>query len=105
MLKVLSISILYFDLTIGEDYLYYDTTEFYGTHTEEWLQTKYLMDKSQIPKGKKDPFPEYYFINVNKFKDIVVEDIDEWIYMLKNSEIKKKFNKIHQEAKPPDRER
>lgn len=89
--KVISISILYFDLTIGEDYLYYGTTEFYGIHTEERLQTQYLMDKSQMTKGKKDPFPEYYFINVNKFQDIVVEDIDEWVYMLKNSEIKKEF--------------
>ena len=36
-------------------------------------------------------FPEYYIINVEKFPEIVKEDIDEWIYMLKTSETKKEF--------------
>jgi len=96
--KVISVSILYFNLGAGEDYIYYGTTEFYGVHTKEKLKVKNKIvrldeagnDKITYEK-KKNIFPEYYLINVEKFKDIVEEDIDEWIYMLKNSEIKKEF--------------
>jgi predicted transposase/invertase (TIGR01784 family) len=37
---------------------------------------------------EKNVFPKYYFINVEKYKNIINRNIDEWIYMLKNSEIK-----------------
>jgi predicted transposase/invertase (TIGR01784 family) len=96
--KVISVSILYFNLGTGEDYIYYGTTEFYGIHTKEKLKVKNKIvrlaeagsDKITYEE-KPNIFPEYYLINVEKFKDIVEGDIDEWIYMLKNSEIKKEF--------------
>jgi predicted transposase/invertase (TIGR01784 family) len=96
--KVISVSILYFNLGLGNDYIYYGTTEFYGMHTKERLKVKNKI--ATIDEGgsekityeeKKNIFPEYYLINVEKFKDMVKEDIDEWIYMLKNSEIKREF--------------
>jgi len=36
-------------------------------------------------------FPEHYIIRVEKFGDEVKSAIDEWIYMLKNSEVKPEF--------------
>ena len=96
--KVISVSILYFNLGTGKDYIYYGTTEFYGMHTNEKLKVKnkvvYIDDKGDDKvtfKEKNNIFPEYYLINIERFKNIVKEDIDEWIYMLKNSEIKKEF--------------
>ena len=96
--KIISVSILYFNLGLGNDYVYYGTTEFYGVHTNEKLKVKRKVDSIGIDgkkiisyKEKENIFPEYHLINVEKFKDVVQEDMDEWIYMLKNSEIKKEF--------------
>ena len=91
--KVISISIQYFNLGSGDDYIYYGSTEFYGVHTKQKLKVKKLVETKEIKsfEEKANIFPEYYLINVQRFDDIVKEDIDEWIYMLKNSEIKKEF--------------
>ena len=96
--KVISVSILYFNLGIGDDYIYYGTTEFNGVHTKNKLNVKskaFMIDDNGNEKikfkDKNNIFPEYYIINVEKFSEIVEEDIDEWIYMLKTSETKKEF--------------
>ena len=36
-------------------------------------------------------FPEYYLIKVNKFDDIARNTLDEWVFFLKNGEIKDNF--------------
>lgn len=36
-------------------------------------------------------FPEYYLIRVGKFSDEIRDHVDEWIYMLKHSEVKPEF--------------
>ena len=44
--------------------------------------------------GKVEPFqifPEYYVIKVNQFNDIAKDSLDQWIYYLKNNEIKDDF--------------
>lgn len=87
--KVISVSILYFNLGTGKDYIYYGTTEFYGMNTKEKLEVKYRVESSY--QLKPNIFPEYYIINVERFGERVEQDIDEWIYMLKNSAIKKEF--------------
>lgn len=96
--KVISVSILYFNLGVGDDYIYYGTTEFKGVHTNNKLKVKskaFIIDNNGNEKisykDKNNIFPEYYIINVEKFPEIVKEDIDEWIYMLKTSETKKEF--------------
>lgn len=96
--KVISVSILYFNLGVGDDYIYYGTTEFNGVHTKNKLKVKskaFIIDDNGNEKisfkDKNNIFPEYYIINVEKFPEIVKEDIDEWIYMLKTSETKKEF--------------
>ncbi len=87
--KVIHLSILYFNLGSGKDYIYYGTTELTGMNTGEVLTEKHLIENTY--QVKPNIFPEYYVINVERFPDVVKEDIDEWIYMLKNSEIKKEF--------------
>ena len=37
-------------------------------------------------------FPEYYILKVNGFNDLAEDSLDEWIFFLKNSEIKKEFS-------------
>lgn len=96
VVKVISISLLYFNLGTGDDYIYYGKTEFKGIHTGKPLIVR---EKVKVPGNpekilypvKENIFPEYYLIRVNSFDDNVKEDIDEWIYLLKNCEIKEDF--------------
>jgi predicted transposase/invertase (TIGR01784 family) len=89
--KVISISITYFDLGFGTDYLYYGSTNFFGTHSKDALElTEVHQELFDIDEVRK-VFPEYYLIQVGKFADKIQGDIDEWIYMLKHSEVKPEF--------------
>jgi predicted transposase/invertase (TIGR01784 family) len=75
--KVISINIVYFDLGQGIDYIYKGLTE----------KQKKTFEKNKIS----DIFPEYYLLKVNQFNDIAKNTLDEWIYFLKNSEVKDEF--------------
>lgn len=89
--KVYSINIVYFDLGQGQDYVYHGKTDFVGLHTNDKLK---LSPKQNELLGKKEPFeifPEYYVIKVNQFNDVAKDTLDEWVYYLKNNEIKESF--------------
>ena len=91
LVKVISVNILYFDLGHGSDYIYRGTTSFTGIHDKDHLQ---LSSKQQKLYGKDQIhhlFPEYYLIRINNFNDIASTPLDEWIYFLKNEEIKDEF--------------
>ena len=89
--KIISINIVYFDLGQGQDYVYKGGTIFKGLHQHDTLT---LSNKQQIAFSKEnvsDIFPEYYIIKVNKFNNIAKDTLDEWVYFLKNSEVKDEF--------------
>jgi len=92
--KVISISILYFNLGVGDDYVYYGTTEFFGIHTGHPLKVQRSAKALQgsLSFCTKNIFPEYYLINVQRFRDIIENDLDEWIYMLKHSAVRDDFH-------------
>lgn len=92
VVKVISVNILYFDLGQGNDYVYHGSTTFIGMHTQKMLQLS--EDQQELYKKEKifELFPEYYLIKANNFNDIVKDSLDEWIYFLKNEEIKDNFN-------------
>jgi len=89
--KVYSINIVYFDLGQGEDYVYHGKTDFYGVHKSDKLM---LSAKQSEILGKSEPseiLPEYYVIKVNQFNDIAKDNLDQWIYYLKNNDVKDEF--------------
>jgi predicted transposase/invertase (TIGR01784 family) len=89
--KIISINIVYFDLGQGQDYVYRGGVNFFGLHQNDLLA---LSDKQRTAFAKdkvSDIFPEFYIIKVNKFNDIAKDSLDEWIYFLKNSEVKDEF--------------
>ena len=89
--KVFSINIVYFDLGQGEDYVYHGKTDFIGIHKLDKLM---LSARQTELLGKAEPyqiFLEYYVIKVNQFNDIAKDSLDQWIYYLKNNEIKDEF--------------
>jgi predicted transposase/invertase (TIGR01784 family) len=89
--KVISINIVYFDLGQGKDYIYKGKTSFEGLHAKDLLQLSNKQKKTFTKQNVSDIFPEYYIIKVNQFNDIATDTLDEWVYFLKNSEVKDEF--------------
>ncbi len=91
--KVISINIVYFDLGQGEDYVYQGNTEFKGIHKNDLLHLS-VTQKRNLPEAVRvaDIYPQYYILKVNEFDDHAHDTLDEWVYFLKNSEIRQEFS-------------
>lgn len=84
--KVYSINILYFNLGIGEDYLYHGTNQFVGVNTGDILLFK--GKKRSGKKRRNNVFPEYYIIRVESFeKETPTTPLEEWVRYLKTGYI------------------
>jgi hypothetical protein len=89
--KVISINIVYFDLGQGEDYIYKGKTVFKGLHQNDILGLSEKQKQTFVKQEVADIFPEYYLLKVNQFNDVAKDTLDEWVYFLKNSEVKDDF--------------
>ncbi|EKT3958542.1 Rpn family recombination-promoting nuclease/putative transposase [Flavobacterium psychrophilum] len=89
--KVISINIVYFDLGQGQDYIYRGKTDFKGLHQNDILGLSEKQKQTFVKQEVADIFPEYYLLKVNQFNDIAKDTLDEWVYFLKNSEVKDDF--------------
>jgi predicted transposase/invertase (TIGR01784 family) len=91
--RIFSVSIVYFDLGHGRDYVYRGRNEFRGIHTDDVLELTELQLR-QFPacKAVSDVFPEYFVLRVDRFDESPQNPLDEWIYFLKSSEIPETFN-------------
>ena len=88
-LKIYSISILYFDIGHGTDYLYHGQNIFKGVHTGDFLQVRLLGEKDAIvPRMPSEIYPEYFLIRVNEFNKVAVTPLEEWIEYLKTGIIR-----------------
>ena len=57
--KVYSISILYFDIGVGTDYLYHGQNQFVGVHTHDHLQVNTKERGAIVKRLPSEIFPEY----------------------------------------------
>jgi predicted transposase/invertase (TIGR01784 family) len=89
--KVYSINIVYFHLGQGEDYVYHGKTEFKGLHKHDILSLNHKQKEKYIIETVHEIYPEYYILKINDFNDVAKDGLDEWIYFLKNNEIKDNF--------------
>jgi len=89
--KVYSINIVYFGLGQGTDYVYEYDGKFIGIHNGDILQPTLTQKKEFNVEQIKDIFPKYYVLKVNNFDDVAKDTLDEWVYFLKNSEVKESF--------------
>jgi predicted transposase/invertase (TIGR01784 family) len=85
--KIYSISIVYFDLGQGNDYVYHGLTEFKGIHTGDTLKLTVNQQKQFLFEDAGKLFPEYYVLRVDEFDKKAVTPLDEWISFLKTGEI------------------
>ncbi|MDZ7879805.1 MAG: Rpn family recombination-promoting nuclease/putative transposase [Saprospiraceae bacterium] len=89
--KAFSINIMYYRLGQGKDYVYEYVGNFIGRKKKDILQpTNHQKTKYGI-ETTADIFPKYYIIRVKSFGKVVEDPLDEWVYFLKNSEIKPDF--------------
>lgn len=81
--KIYSISILYFDIGKGDDYLYHGQNSFTGVHTGDHLEVTTKEKDALVRKLPAEIFPEYFLIRVNEFNKAAVTPLEEWIEYLK----------------------
>ena len=86
--KVYSISILYFDIGKGDDYLYHGQNSFVGVHTGDLLQVTTKEKDAIVRRLPSEIFPEYFLIRVNEFNKVAVTPLEEWIDYLKSGHIR-----------------
>jgi predicted transposase/invertase (TIGR01784 family) len=89
--KIISISLVYFDLGQGEDYAYHGFTQFIGLNKKDVLKLNNTQQELYKTEKISDIYPEYYLLKINQFDDIARNTIDQWLYFMKNEEIKDEF--------------
>lgn len=90
--KVISVSIVYFDLGLGDDYIYRGTTKFIGLNKQDELKLPEKVRQLVARDSISGIYTYYYIIQIHQFDDILNNALDQWIYFLKHDEIKKDFN-------------
>lgn len=86
--KIYSISVLYFDIGKGNDYLYYGQNHFVVVHTGDHLQVNVKERDAIVSRMPAEIFPEYVLIRVNEFDKVAVTPLEEWMKYLKDGTIR-----------------
>ena len=89
--KIYSVSIVYFEMGHGNDYVYFGSTEFRGKHTRDVLELTPTQKRCYNREKVGEIFPYYYVLRVENFDEIAKTPLDEWIYYLKTTEIPDSF--------------
>ncbi len=89
--KVYSINIVYFPLGVGKDYIYVSDGSFRGMNLHDTLKLSDKQKKLYNAEKVRELFTQYYIIKVNAFNKNAKTPLDQWIYFLKNNEIKDNF--------------
>ena len=90
--KVISITIAYFDLGQGKDYVYHGITQFKGIHKKDILNLAEKQKELYEVAKVYEIYPEYWIIKVRKFDDVIQDKLDEWIYFLKTGAVQDSFS-------------
>lgn len=92
--KVFHISLIYFPFHQMEKPLYHAKTIMREADTEHPLDL-HLLDVGGKAFDVHNVFPEYFVISVPLFNDVVRNEMDEWLYMMKHSDVKKDFKSAY----------
>lgn len=91
--KAYSINIMYFRIGQGKDYIYEYEGKFIGRSKKDTLNPTNTQKTKFGIETVADIFPKYYILRVGSFKkeEKITDTMDQWMYFLKNSEIKDEF--------------
>lgn len=91
--KAVSVNIsMYFDPGEGSDYVYRGTTALVGSHDRDLLHLPENELLLYLTKEAHSFPPECYLLRTESFDDIIKDPLDEWIYFLKNGEVRDDFS-------------
>jgi predicted transposase/invertase (TIGR01784 family) len=88
--KVFHISLLYFASSALKKPLYHGKTIIREIDTEHPM-TLHIGDLGGRIFDAVDVLPEYFLIFVPLFDDVIKQEIDEWLYVMKHSEVREDF--------------
>jgi predicted transposase/invertase (TIGR01784 family) len=91
--KVISVTVAYFDLGQGLDYVYHGTSSFKGIHRGDILNLSTAQRKRYGKRTVAEVYPEYWIIKAGIFdEEQVNDDLDQWIYFFKTGSVLEGFD-------------
>jgi hypothetical protein len=88
--KVFHISLLYFSTKEMQKPIYHGKTIIHEVDTKNPVDVN-IANEGLVIFNTPNVFPEYFFISVPMFDDVINMEIDEWLYVMKHSDIKEGF--------------
>ena len=88
--KVFHISLLYFAWSNSQKALHHGKTIFKEMDSEHPIDLQLVTEQGKTV-DLSPIFPEYFLISVPLFDDIIRSELDEWLYVVKHSEVKADF--------------
>ena len=88
--KIFHISLLYFSTKEMLKPIYHGKTIIHEVDTKHPVDVR-IANEGLVIFNTPNVFPEYFFISVPMFDDIINSEIDEWLYVMKHSDIKQSF--------------
>jgi len=88
--KIFHISLLYFSTKGMQKPIYHGKTIVHEVDTKHPVDVS-IANEGLVIFNTPNVFPEYFFISVPMFDDIINSEIDEWLYVMKHSDIKQSF--------------
>ena len=85
--KVFHISLLYFVPKEMQKPIYHGKTIVHEVDNHKPLDLR-IANEGMVIFDSPNVFPEYFFISVPLFDDVIRAEIDEWLYLMKNSNTK-----------------
>jgi len=88
--KIFHISLLYFSTKEMLKPIYHGKTIVHEVDTKHPVDVR-IANERLVIFNTPNVFPEYFFISVPMFDDVINSEIDEWLYVMKHSDIKQSF--------------
>jgi predicted transposase/invertase (TIGR01784 family) len=70
--------------------IYYGKTIIHEIDTAHPVNLR-IANQGLVMFEHKNVFPEYFFISILLFDEVIHQEIDEWLYMMKHSEVREDF--------------
>ena len=88
--KVFHVSLLYFSTQEMNKPIYHGKTILHEIDTTQPVDFR-IANQGLVLFEHRNIFPEYFFIFIPLFDEVIHQEIDEWLYMMKHSEVREDF--------------
>jgi predicted transposase/invertase (TIGR01784 family) len=88
--KVFHISLLYFSTQQMKKPIYHGQTIVHEIDTANPVTLR-IANQGLVLFKHQNVFPDYFFISIPRFNEVIHQEIDEWLYVMKRCEVRKDF--------------